>query len=359
MKICIDDVVWVSNQKFEIFIMLHIIIRQEHRPTTTTMTVGRSSKWTDLPRRLATICIGVPILWSLLLSDFWRRVFWEGTHLVVALEWSIVVGSSQQQEPRRDGGGGPPPWWLFPLLSTLLVHCTSATMLIGALVLVTALAHILLPSEWTTALGRGLTLVSLPFHYWLKIGADADHGFRQTITLLLTVWNCDTGALVAGRLFGGKFMMMAQPQARLRSISPTKSMEGLMGGFVVGAITYAIMPCLWAWLGRCGVPVGRHVLFSLFETTTRRRGVDEWAKDGIIGGVLAAAAILGDLWESSLKRQYNVKDTSKLLPGHGKSHSHVVIADPISILIKIVFGQEAYWTGSTAACCRSFCTISF
>jgi CDP-diglyceride synthetase len=280
---------------------------------------------------------------------------------VVALEWSIVVGSSQQQEPRMRGGdgGGPPPRWLFPLLSTLLVHCPDATMLIGALVLVTALAQVLLTSEWTTAIARGLTLVSLPFYFWLQIGADADHGFRQTITLLLTVWNCDTGALVAGRLFGGKSMMMAQPQARLRSISPTKSMEGLLGGFVVGAMTYATMPCLWAWLGRCGVPVGRHVLRSIFETT-RRRGVDEWAKDGIIGGVLAAAAILGDLWESSLKRQYNVKDTSKLLPGHGKTDKHIVIADPIiGPLIKIVFVQEAYWTGSTAACCRSFCTISF
>jgi len=33
--------------------------------------------------------------------------------------------------------------------------------------------------------------------------------------------------------------------------------------------------------------------------------------------VLSIAALLGDLWESSLKRQYNIKDTGKLLPGHG------------------------------------------
>jgi phosphatidate cytidylyltransferase len=255
------------------------------------------SKWTDLPRRLATICIGVPILWRLWLSEHWLRVFWEGTHLVVAFEWSIV-------SKRR-------PLWLFPLLSTVLVHCTDASILIGALLVVSALTQVLLTAEWTMAISRGLTLVSLPFHFWLRIAGSAKNGFHQTVTLLLTVWNCDTGALVAGRLIGGKYLT---PQARLSAISPAKSMEGLLGGFVVGAMTYALMPCLWVWLGRSGVPVRQ--VHLLFDT---RRGVEEWAKDLIVGCVLAGAAVLGDLWESSLKRQYNVKDTSKLLPGHGKS----------------------------------------
>jgi phosphatidate cytidylyltransferase len=108
---------------------------------------------------------------------------------------------------------------------------------------------------------------------------------RQVLSLLMvTVIVSDTAQYYTGRLFGRRLLSPA--------ISPKKTIEGAIGGFVFGALTLGVAGA-W-WLPR--VDVTLRVL---------------------IGLAMVALGIVGDLFESSLKRAAGVKDSSTLIPGHG------------------------------------------
>ncbi|MGP7817473.1 phosphatidate cytidylyltransferase [Niallia sp. 01092] len=99
---------------------------------------------------------------------------------------------------------------------------------------------------------------------------------------LFMIWATDSGAYFIGRAFGRRKLW---PE-----ISPNKTVEGAIGGIV------------------CAVVVS--VLFSAF-------GYIEWYIIAFITIILSAFGQIGDLVESALKRHYEVKDSGKLLPGHG------------------------------------------
>jgi phosphatidate cytidylyltransferase len=104
------------------------------------------------------------------------------------------------------------------------------------------------------------------------------------LLVLLVVWVSDTAQFYIGTLLGRHRLAPA--------ISPKKSIEGAVGGFIVGV---AIMMTLGGlWLPAIGMPLL-----------------------AAIGAGLVALGIAGDLFESLLKRSANVKDSSGLIPGHG------------------------------------------
>lgn len=116
------------------------------------------------------------------------------------------------------------------------------------------------------------------------------------VTLLLflaTVWVADIAAYFTGRHFGGRKLAP--------SISPGKTWAGVYGAFVATAV-YAL---LWITL------LPRFVPQSIGELP----GGSVWMF--ICIAALTAIAIVGDLFESVLKRQAGVKDSGNLLPGHG------------------------------------------
>jgi len=122
----------------------------------------------------------------------------------------------------------------------------------------------------------GLAAVSLPA--WLLL------------LVLGLVWIADTAAFFAGNAFG---------RHRLApSISPGKTWEGVAGA-IAAALVYAILFAL------PGAPLSAYV------------GGAGWV--AYLGAVvlLCAVSILGDLFESALKRRAGVKDSGSLLPGHG------------------------------------------
>lgn len=123
--------------------------------------------------------------------------------------------------------------------------------------------------------------------------------------LLFSTWASDTFAYFAGSAFGKRKIVP--------TISPNKTLEGFIGGFIGCIIT----GCVYALITSIPVLLGLYV--------------------GIICGVLAP---LGDLFESKLKRLCNVKDSGILLPGHGgvlDRFDSLLFTAPITLLLMFLF----------------------
>jgi len=113
---------------------------------------------------------------------------------------------------------------------------------------------------------------------------------RPLLLLLGLVWITDTAAYLVGSAVGRHKLAP--------SISPGKSWEGVAGG-PVGGLIYAII---------CAM---------LDPALQERIQGPAWALFLAGAAVLCAAGVIGDLFESALKRQAGAKDSGKLLPGHG------------------------------------------
>jgi len=110
------------------------------------------------------------------------------------------------------------------------------------------------------------------------------------LALLALVWIADTAAYLVGRACGRRKLAPA--------ISPGKTWEGVAGG-TLASLAYAIILVFW-WPA-----LGQRVTGALWLAYVA----------GVV--ILCATSILGDLFESALKRRAGVKDSGSLLPGHG------------------------------------------
>jgi phosphatidate cytidylyltransferase len=104
--------------------------------------------------------------------------------------------------------------------------------------------------------------------------------------LFLLVWGADSGAYFVGRKFGNKRLA---PE-----VSPNKSIEGLIGGVFTVAIIILFVQFNYLTL----TPV-EHVLFLVISILT------------------VFSSVQGDLFESMIKRRAGIKDSGRILPGHG------------------------------------------
>ena len=136
---------------------------------------------------------------------------------------------------------------------------------------------------------------------WLAVAQARVIGTQFLLSILVLVWVADIFAYFAGRAFGGRFT-----RSKLApSISPGKSWEGVWGG-MAGVVTLAFF---WRWADAAWLaPVP-----SIY-THIGQKGA--WFL--LIAVVfMAAMSVVGDLFESLVKRSAGVKDSSGLLPGHG------------------------------------------
>lgn len=112
------------------------------------------------------------------------------------------------------------------------------------------------------------------------------------LAAMAVVWIADTAAYFCGRAFGRRKLAPL--------VSPGKSWEGVWGAWVAVAVyAFALVPLAAAAGFRPRVDVVAIGLFLLFVV------------------LLAAVSVVGDLFESLMKRQAGVKDSGKALPGHG------------------------------------------
>jgi len=131
--------------------------------------------------------------------------------------------------------------------------------------------------------GFGVLYVGLPSVAILWLRASPDGGLPALLWILVLVVAVDSGAFAAGRLIGG-------PKLAPR-ISPNKTWAGLAGG-VVAAMLVGWLAAIWL-----GLP---HRLPLV-----------------LISAGMAVVEQTGDLAESAFKRRFGVKDSSRLIPGHG------------------------------------------
>ena len=120
------------------------------------------------------------------------------------------------------------------------------------------------------------------------------HSPLYLLSILAIVWIADIGAYFSGKAFGKRKLAP--------SISPGKSWEGAIGGWLAVLVLVGASTQLTA----LRETFGAHVLAA--------RG---WPVLILVLTLIAAASVIGDLFESMLKRRAGAKDSSALLPGHG------------------------------------------
>ena len=132
----------------------------------------------------------------------------------------------------------------------------------------------------------GILTIGWALGYHLILLRNAEPIGRQLIFLLAgTIWCSDTGAYLVGRAFGKH--KLGTP------VSPRKTIEGTIGGLVVGTLTSFLLSAL-----------------LLKETLS-------WGHAVFIGLLLSVLGQLGDLSASLMKRTAGVKDSGHVIPGHG------------------------------------------
>ena len=221
----------------------------------------------------------------------------------MAWEWVSLCG----QDPR--GGIG----WTLDMLLFGAVLCAFVGAVPQGLLLL-ALGAVLLwmlpgsrPHRRSLAAGvlyLGFAAIALP---WMR--ADPAVGWANTVFLFAVVWASDIGAYLAGRAIGG---------AKLApSISPGKTRSGAIGGLVCAALA--------------GLAVAACVSKDFAPTRVMT-----------VAAMLGVVAQAGDLLESALKRHFGVKDSGRIIPGHGGLLDRldaVLTAAPAAALLAYIVGR--------------------
>ncbi|MCQ2734743.1 MAG: phosphatidate cytidylyltransferase [Alphaproteobacteria bacterium] len=174
---------------------------------------------------------------------------------------------------------------------------------------------------------RGLLTLGVPYIsigvsslVWIYRSFDPSEGnfdprynysFIMTLWFFLMVWSMDVGGLVVGcNLRGPKLAP---------KISPNKTWSGLCGGILL-AVSVSIIFIYWCTeiMEIPSYDFSKFRYISLSHNSWRVRwNIDNQMLFAILAILLAVLAQIGDLIESAIKRKVGVKDSSKLIPGHG------------------------------------------
>lgn len=180
------------------------------------------------------------------------------------------------------------------ILSTLVyggLYLATQTISINQFLLfmgVLCLYHIYILVELLVLKSRKPSQYWIPGLFYLTLAASCIHYFQyfekyqlDLFLLLALIWASDTGSYFMGKFFGKRKLAP--------SISPSKTVEGFFGGWLLGFVFNSILVA-------CGVINGWILFIAL---------------------IVHVLVVLGDLIESKLKRITKIKDSGSIIPGHG------------------------------------------
>jgi phosphatidate cytidylyltransferase len=239
----------------------------------------------NLISRVLVGVIGLPLVLGLVwLGGWWLTVLVLVASLVAVHEFVTVA------RPLRPLA---PALYLGVALALVLAETSGIVWMLGGMLATyvfafaaSALAKTRAPS--TVAIGAtvlGAGWIGFGLAHLVLLRQIHDHGRLLTFTILLTVWAADTFAYFGGRLIGRHKLAP--------TLSPGKTWEGFVIGSLVGVFVSFV-----------ALYDTRHTYLRIWEAV-------------VLGLVVVLAAVAGDLFESMLKRDMQVKDTGHLLGGHG------------------------------------------
>ncbi len=231
----------------------------------------------ELALRVCSALVLVPLAIGTAYLGSWSfAVFWGAAAIGVLWEWSSMVARNEQFSVLLAGGAS--------LALAVILVATGHDLPALIVVAMGALGA----ASLTLADRRMWVAGAIPYAGALAIApivlrGDGEQGFLSVLFLFAIVWTTDIAAYFAGRALGGPKLV---PR-----VSPNKTWAGAIGG-------------LLASVGAAIVVAKMAALTSFFALA-------------MLAIVLSVVAQAGDLFESFLKRRFNAKDSSHLIPGHG------------------------------------------
>ncbi|WP_339227739.1 phosphatidate cytidylyltransferase [Oceanobacillus sp. FSL K6-2867] len=230
------------------------------------------------------------------LAIFLPFVIFGGLPFTILVYVMASVGLVELIRMRNIGGYIVPYLLAVLLLWLILIPGSSILLTIGwfskfemiALIILLLLAYTVLVKNQFTFDHVGFILlasfyVGLGFYYLLET-RDGNHALSNILYAFFIIWSTDTGAYLFGRAFGKRKLWP--------TISPNKTIEGALGGIVLACAVAIVFHLVEPFRHSLVTVVGVTILASIFGQ-------------------------IGDLVESAFKRNYGVKDSGNILPGHG------------------------------------------
>jgi phosphatidate cytidylyltransferase len=263
----------------------------------------------NLGSRLLVAAVGLPLVLGML----WLGGWWLFTLLAVA----ACVGVHEFVTTARPLRPLAPAVYGGALLALLGAQMSGVVWLLGGFLATFVLAFVLhvissTRAPMTAAVGStilGAAWIGLGLGSLLLLRELHDHGRLIAFTVVLAAWAAATFAYFGGRLLGRRKLA---PR-----LSPGKSWEGLLVGSLAGVFVSFI---------------------ALYDTRDKYLSVWEAI---VLGIVVVVAEVIGDLFESAMKRDLEVKDTGRLLGGHGGMLDRIdglLFAAPAAYFLVVAYG---------------------
>lgn len=257
-------------------------------------------RWADLRLRVLSAAVLAPLALAALWFGGWA---WLSLAVLagvgLAVEWAQLCG----QSPRGGPGLAIPVAVFLAAAATTVQGAAGPLLLAAGSVAVWLLARRALPAFGVWYVGLGTVAL-----IWLR--ADLAAGRANVLFVVLVVWASDIGAYLVGRLVGGPKLAPA--------ISPGKTRSGAVGGLLAAMAV--------GWLAA-----------DLLDPS----GPAAWPALAV-AAVLGVVSQAGDLLESGIKRHFGVKDSGRLIPGHGGLLDRldgILTAAPAAALLALWIGR--------------------